>query len=179
MWVTSELNPDGSTGYIVTVSASDDIALSLKADAAVRYVATVTRAGVIARHDAAVIRQMIRRLGLSAYDAAMTVKDLRADREPLNDAATVPLIFTPIVSGTSFEPYVHVHAGEIAISQWTPQDCFQHAGHVLEALAGVDLDSAYYRYLTTTIGTDPARARAAVNDLGEQDTGLRSDPTTT
>jgi hypothetical protein len=172
VWVTSDLNPDGSTDYIVTVSANDDCALSLKADAAVRYCAAVTRAATIAQHDAAVLAQLTR-VGISAESAGLTVVELRQDREPVADAATAPLRFEPIVSGSSGKPYVLVWAGAERISQWTPRDCFQHAGHVMQVLAGVDLDSAYFRYLVGTIGTDPQRARAAVHDLGSYRTGLR------
>lgn len=176
VWVTSDVNPDGSAGYIVTVSATDDVALSLKADAAVRYVATATRAAVIARHDAAVMHQLTTRFGLDPVTGAQAVADLRQDREPLNDAATAPLRFDPIVSGTTLRPYVHLWAGDTKISQWTPKDCLEHAGYVMEALAGADLDSAYYQYLRQTIGIDVQRARAVVAHLGDEDAGL-SDPT--
>jgi hypothetical protein len=176
IWVTSDLNPDGSASYLVTVSATGDVALSLAADAAVRYVAAVFRAAVIAQHDAAVMAQLSA-LGLDKRTAGQAVVDMRQDREPVQDAATAPLRFEPIVSAFDGAPYVHVWAGKQAISQWTPDDCFQHASHVMEALAGVDLDSAYYRYLVGTINIDKALASAVVNDLGNYGTGLRNDPT--
>lgn len=173
IWVYSDVNPDGSASYIVTVTAGDDVALSLKADAAVRYVAAVYRAAVIAQHDAAVTQQLHGRLGLTLDVVARTVIDLRADREPSQESATTPLKFEPIVSGTSFAPYVHVWASGKRVAEWAPADCFQHAGQVMRVLAAVDLDSAYYRYPIHTIGIDEATARGAVEDLGNQDQKLR------
>lgn len=171
IWVISDVPANGSPNYIVTVQASNDIALSLNAKQAGRYANTVIRAAVIARHDAAVLRQLCARPGggVSREAAAQTIADLRRDRPPLQHGMTAPLTFEPIVSATSFAPYVHVSAGTHKIAQWTPDDCFQHAGHVLEVLAGVDLDSAYLRYLTRTIGLDEPTARAAVNGLGNMD----------
>lgn len=176
LWATSELNPDGSTDYIVTVTATDDCALSLKGDAAIRYCQAVTRAGVIAEHDAAVMAQLTRTLTITKIDAALTVGDLRQDREPVQDAATLPLRFEPIVSAGTGKPYVHLWANGERIAQATPGDCFRHAGQVMQVLAGVDLDSAYYRYLVGTIGIDGNRARQAVDDLGNYHTGLRTGP---
>lgn len=175
IWVTTDLNLDGTSTYTVTVSVNADLALSLQADKAVRYVAAVYRAAVIAQHDSAVIQQLSGRLGLDKSTAASTVVDLRQDREPVQNAATVPLRFEPIVSGSTLRPYVHVWAGKQHITQWTPEDCFQHASQVMQVLAGVDLDSAYCRYLTNKIGVDAATARAAVHDLGSYATGLRDD----
>jgi hypothetical protein len=173
IWVYSDLNPDGSASYIVTISASDDVALSLKADAAVRYVAAVYRAAVIALHDAAVFQQLTGPLGLDIELAGSMIIDMRKDREPVQVTATAPLKYEPVVSASSFKPYVHVWARDQRITQWTPADCFQHAGYVMQALAAVDLDSGYYRYLVHTVGLDEPRARAAVNDLGNF--GLRDD----
>ena len=100
IWVTSDLNPDGSSSYIVTVSVNNDVALSLKADAAVRYVTAVYRAAVMAEHDAAVMRQLCARLGLDRKTAGMAILDLRDDREPVQVAATSPLKFEPIISAS-------------------------------------------------------------------------------
>jgi hypothetical protein len=176
IWVTSDVNPDGSASYIVTVSAGDDVALSLNADAAVRYVAAVHRASAIAQHDAAVLQQFSGKLGMDKRLASSVIMDLRKDREPVQNAATAPLRFEPIVAARNLAPYVHVWAGDERISQWTPGDCFQHAGHVMEVLAGVDLDAAFYRYLVHTLNIDEPMARAIVNDLGNYHTGLRDDP---
>jgi len=175
MSVSSNFNWDGTANYVVTVSAGPDIALSLKAAAAVRYVATVVRAGVIAQHDAAVMKQLLAR-DLDIGTAASTIVDLRADREPLNTAATVPLRYAPIVAAHTFLPFVHVFAGKTQVTQWSPEECFQHAGHVMQALAGVDLDAAYYRYLMHTCGCDAKTSRAAVFDLSSYATGLTNHP---
>jgi hypothetical protein len=174
IWVTSDINPDGSASYIVTVSATNDVALSLRADDAVRYVAAVTRAAVIARHDAAVVNQLRGPIGLDPKDAGYTIVELRQDREPVQDDATAPMRFEPIISGSTFKPYVHVWAAGKRISQWTPEDCFEHAGYVMQTLAGADLDSAYYRYLTGVVGVPEQSARGAVADLGNY--GLNEQP---
>jgi hypothetical protein len=174
IWVISDCNPDGSASYIVTVQVNEDVALSLKADAAVRYVATVNRAAVIAKHDAGVMHQLSGVTGLTRRDAAMMVLELRKDREPLHDEDTAPLRYEPIVSGTTLEPFVQVYVGDQHITQWTPEDCFEHAGYVMQTLAGCDLDSAYLSHLKNTIGLDDQTARAAVNDLGKH--GLRDKP---
>lgn len=175
IWVTSDANPDGSPSYIVTVSVSDDVALSLKADAAVRYVATVTRAAVLARHDAAVMRQLTGRIGLTVKDAGYTIAEMRQDREPVHDEHTAPLRFEPIVAARDLGPYVHVWAGDKRISQWEPDDCIEHASYVMQCLAGADLDSAYLLYLKRVIGVEDEVARAAVHALGTEVAGINDE----
>lgn len=175
IWVYSDLTADGQSNYTVTVSADPDTVFSLKADAAMRYVAAVFRAATVAQHDAAVIHQLSTKLGLDKKMAAMTIVDLRDDREPAAVEATAPLRFEAIVSNTTGRPYVHVSTRKKQLTQWTPEDCFHHGSAVLQVLAGVDLDSAYFRYLVNTVGIDAPRARAVVNDLGNCDFGLRDD----
>jgi hypothetical protein len=165
VWVVSDVTTEGSSMYTVTVHAGPDTALTLKADAAVRYVAAVYRAAVIAQHDAAVIQQLLS-LGCEEQAAASAVVDMREDREPLAVEATVPLRFEPIVAADGFKPFVIVSVRNKRVSQWTPEDCFQHGSQVMQVLAGVDLDAAYYRYLRFTVGLDERGARVAVHKLG-------------
>jgi hypothetical protein len=172
--VISDLNPDGATEYLVSVVINDDDVLPLTGESAMSYAAAVTRAATIAQHDAAVIK-LLGRLGVSTAVAATMIVDLRDGREPLDPSTTYPLRYEPIVSATSFAPFVHVWLRDKRISQWTPEDCFQHAGHVMQSMTGVDLDTAFYRYLTEKIDLDPPTARAAVSGLGDERTGLADD----
>lgn len=164
VWVTSELLPDGR--YITSISVNPDRAFTLDRDAARRYAATVFTAVAYAEYDTAVVRQL-QAIGIALPDAAGFVVDLRADRPPLDDDATAPLRFEPLVAGTTLTPAVHIALDGELFCQWDPADARQHAGHVLDVAAAVDLDAAYRRLLVAQVGLDDARARAVVGDLAE------------
>ncbi|MEV4122877.1 hypothetical protein [Micromonospora sp. NPDC049645] len=171
VWVESGVAADGT--FVVEVHADGDWSFALDRDRALAYVATVYDAAARAEYDAAILRQLTSR-GLSREVVGeVIIKDLRPDRPPLNDAATAPLTFTPIVSEVSGHPFVHVHVhGRSArepqfLAQWKPASARQHAGHVLDALAVVDLDAGYLRALVGVIGIDAPRARAVVATLAD------------
>jgi hypothetical protein len=164
IWVISDVHPDGS--YRTTIQFDQDTVLPLGAGHARRYAAAVVRYAAYAEHDAAVVRQMHGKLGLPLAEAAAVVAELRQQRAgepPAND--TAPLALEPGVSGRTGNAFLVVRVKGKVISQWTPDDARQHAVHVLDVLAGVDLDTAYYRYLHTNVGLGEPQARAAVGDL--------------
>jgi hypothetical protein len=163
VWVISDVAPDGT--YVVSLHIGDDIAVTLDRSAALTYAAQVVDAITRARFDAAVFRQQVaitRDQGL----AVSIIVDLRADRPPLPDLG-MPITFEPYVSGKTMEPGLYVHVKGERVGQWTADDADGHALHVLEVLAGVDLDAAYRRYLVGPIGLADDRARAVVGALAQ------------
>ena len=93
------------------------------------------------------------------------VTDLRADRPPLDAAATDPLTFTPGVSLARRHPSLALHRHGEQIGQWEVGDARGHALHVLEAVAVADLDAAYRRALVGMVDLDEATAVVVVDDL--------------
>jgi hypothetical protein len=172
IWVVSDVAPDGT--YVTTVQASDDVAVVLDRKRAMEYAMAVYTAVGYAEYDAAVFHQLVS-LGISHPNAAHCVGDLRADRAPLDDAATAPLRFVPLVTAAKHQPAVYVEVNGRRISQWTTSDARQHAGHVLDICAAVDLDAAYRRYLRGPLRLDDGRARAVVGSLGEHRIGGSDD----
>ncbi len=164
IWVVSDVAPDGT--YVTTVQATDDIAVTLNRRRATAYATALLTAIGYAEYDAAVYRQLVH-LGIGEGLAAQCIADLRADRPPINDFATAPLRFVPLVTAGKKEPALYLELNGDRIAQWTAADGRQHAGHVLEVSVGVDLDAAYYRFLRGTVGLDDGRARAVVGTLGE------------
>jgi hypothetical protein len=164
IWVISDVALDGT--YITTVHADDDTAITLDRDQAVAYAMAVMSAVTRAQYDAAVIAQMAH-IGLPLPAAAQAVRGLRADRPPIDDKATAPLRFEPIVKSKSRQPVIHVHLGDRILTEWTPAETQGHAMYVLQVAAGVDLDAAYRRYLVGPVGMDDPTARAVVGDLGK------------
>lgn len=172
IWVISDVTPNGT--YVATIQAGPDRAITLDRTQATAYVMAVLTAAVYAEYDAAVIRQHTA-LGLGLPTAAGAVKDMRADRAPLDDAATSPLRFESIVTAANRDPAVLVSLDGRRIAQWTAEETKGHALHVLEVVAVVDLDAAYYRYLRGPVRLDEGRARAVVGDLGQFRTGASDD----
>lgn len=168
IWVISDVAPDGT--YVTTVQASDDVAVVLDRDRALAYAVALYTAVGYAEYDAAVLAQLTT-LGVGDRMAAECVADLRDDRAPVDDAATAPLRFVPLVTAAKREPALFVEVGGKRIAQWTTADGRQHAGHVLDICAGVDLDAAYFRFLRGPVGLDDDRARAVVESLGEHRIG--------
>ena len=163
IWVVSDVAPDGT--YITTIHLSGDLAFTLTRDQASRYAAAVHTAATTAEHDAAVFAQLVDS-GLPKAMAATVLSDLRDDRPPLETPG--PLRYTPAVSGRTHAGFVDVtltgHGSGTVVSQWTPTDCRQHAGHVLDVAAAVDLDAAYRRAMVG-LGLTDDRARALVGGL--------------
>jgi hypothetical protein len=163
IWVVSDVAPDGT--YVCTVQAGDDLAVTLDRQRALAYAVALYAAVGYAEYDAAVLKQLTT-LGIGEEMAAHCVADLRADRAPVDDAATAPLRFVPLLTAKR-EPALFVEVNGRRISQWTPADGRQHAGHVLDIVAAVDLDAAYFRFLRGPVALAEGRARAVVGSLGE------------
>lgn len=165
IWVYSDLTPSGD--YALAIQYSEDGMFYPKGPAA--YARQVIAVAVRAAHDAAIMGQT-RYIGdgdisdTEIYHS--TIGPLREDRPPLNDAATHPLVFTGIMAARNGQPYIHVHtAGGEPIAQWTFAKAMSHAAHVLAVIPAVDLDNAYRRHLTGTLGIEPGRAQAVIADL--------------
>jgi hypothetical protein len=163
IWVLSDLAPDGES-YILSIQAGED-RIFVPQDP-VAYVLTVSRAIQYAAYDSAVTRQMMTVTGGKLELVGEIINDLRGDRPPVDDAATAPLTFDPIVSSTSFDPFIHVALDGKKIGQWTLTDATEHANWVSGTMAVVDLDAAYRRYLIGTLDVGRERACAVIDDLG-------------
>lgn len=140
LWVVSDVSPDGT--YVLTIQTGDDIAVTLDRARALAYATTVMDAAARADYDAAVIAQLVAR-GISIKGAAELVADMRDDRPPLDPAVTEPFHFNPIVTAASREPAILLTLHGETVGQISTADAKGHAAHVLEVLAGVDLDAAY------------------------------------
>lgn len=163
IWVISDRTHNDV--YVTAVQVGPDTTIVLDRDRAVRYGMTVITAVQYAEYDAAVFAQA-KDTGMDDRTAAQMVMDLRADRPPLDDDATAPLRFDPILAFKTKEAAVHVSLQGELFSQWTAADANGHAMHVLQVASAVDLDGAYRRYLFGTVGLDAARAAMLVDDLG-------------
>jgi hypothetical protein len=163
VWVQSDVTPSGT--YILAVHFDHDHTRPLDHDAAYAYATTVLAACARAEYDAAVIAQMTRKVGTGLRAATELVGEMRADRPPLDDAATAPLRLEPGVSGSSRRPFLALHLAGKQIGRWDVADGRQHALHVLEGIEGVDLDAAYRRCLMAQVGLREKDALAVVGDL--------------
>lgn len=168
IWVISDVAPDGT--YVATVQAGDDVAVTLPPDRAIAYALAALGAACRAEYDASVFAQLTT-LGVTEVHAAGMILDLRKDRPPLDDDATKPLRFEPLVTSAAKEPAVYVELNGERIARWTTEDTRGHAMHVLEVLLGVDLDAAYRKQLVGVIGLDDETARAAVGGLAQHRKG--------
>lgn len=172
IWVKSDLLPDGT--YVTAIHYSGDRSRILDRKTGLAYVSAIFAAAVQAEHDAAIIRQHIAS-GLSLKVAARTIADLRADRPPIDDAATAPLRLTPGVAARTKDAFLAIHVDGQQVGQWDPDDARNHATNVLQVLAAADLDAAYRRYLIGSIGLDVARAENIVTDLATHIPGQAAD----
>jgi hypothetical protein len=169
LWVTSWMD---ESRYVCRVSLGGSrLSWTLGRQRGLAYAQALLRVTGIAEHDAAVLRQLIA-LGVEPEQAAeLLAADLRAARPAYDDAATTPLTFRPLVAALGMRPVVTIG--------WPPQpeldhhaaqmdaaDGALHALAVLETLAGVDLDTAYYQMAVAKLGVSELRARALLDDLG-------------
>jgi hypothetical protein len=161
--IQSDLAADLRT-YITTVQTGHDTIRTLTPTDCLAWATTVLCAAMQAEHDALVLRQLTGPLGMPLKLAVTVIADLRADRPPLDDATTSPLHLEPGVN-TAREPFLAVHLGGKRVGQWTCEDARSHAQGILEVMAAVDLDAAFYRYLTGTLNLEPDQARAMVATL--------------
>ena len=162
VWVISDRTMYDT--YVATVQAGPDVAIPLDRDRAIAYAMTVMTACAIAEYDAAAFRQF-GKMGIEGSVAAMGLADLRSRRAPLDDKATAPLRFLPIVGHTDLKAALHVFLDDEPITQWTPAAARGHAQHVLDAAIVVDLDAVYLRFLTEMPSIAVENARVIVDDL--------------
>lgn len=166
IWVISDRTIDDR--YMVVVQVGPDTIVSLPTrEAAEAYARTVIGAAAYAEYDAAILSQMMRVTKSDMAVSASVMADLRDRRPALDNAATAPLTFTPLVSARTNKPVIHVALNGALFSQWTPEDARGHALHVLDAAAVVGLDAAFLAYQLTELGLDAPRARAVVDQLRE------------
>jgi hypothetical protein len=161
--ISTEPSIDSKT-YVVTLAASDDVAVILTPDRALQYALGILRAAHHAAYDAAVLRQMTIKVGVPMEAAAEVVGSLRADRPPLDHEATRPLRLEPGVN-KHLEPFLVISVNGEQLGQWSVEDAEQHAMFVLSTVVVADLDSAYYRALTGLVNIEEPRARNIVADL--------------
>lgn len=164
VWVTSEVQPDGS--YAVTVAFTDDVAVTLDTTRAAEYAVAVLDAVQAAEYDAAVLAQL-HGLGLAEKAAATFIaEDLRPKRPPLRETGT-PLELVPGISHRDRRGFLGVRIGGEQAGQWELSDARSHALAVLECAVAVRYDAVYHAALTGLLNIDDGKARAIVQDIGE------------
>lgn len=161
--IATEPSIDGKT-YIVTLAVSPDFIITLTPVRASAYASALLSAVAQAEYDAAIYAQITSRLGLDHNDAAMIVKEMRADRTPIEASG---LRFEPGVSQRKKHPYVHFYKDDHMLGQMDVPSARRHALHVLEAPAAADLDALYLKVLRGQIGLDEHVGRQVVANLGE------------
>lgn len=163
--VLSDLASDGRT-YITAVQLDADTVRRLDRDQAYAWARTALAAATRAEHDSLFMAQMTQDLGAPLETAGFHLAALRKERPPLDDAATAPLRLGPGVNRDGV-PFIAVFIKGTQVGQWTCADVRSHATAVLEVAEAVDLDAAYYRYLTGFVGLDSATARHTVAHLAD------------
>jgi hypothetical protein len=163
VWVTTRYSP-ADDHYFVMVQFSDGSTCRLDQARAQAYATEVLQVATTADHDAAIAKQITTELGMPQQEMAVLVRELRADRLPLDTNALRPLTITPGVSVFTGEPFLDCTVGE-SRWQWTVADAREHAMHVLGAMAAAVLDTAYHWFLTSRSGLDRDRATVAVAEL--------------
>jgi hypothetical protein len=163
LWVTSELAPTGV--YITTVHLGDKVMCVLDRAAALRYASAFTQAIAYARYDASVFAQLMNIFKGDMSHVGFMIDQLRKDRPPLPADATAPLVLGPIVSREDHKPRLTLDDDRGRVATLEASAAEQHAIHVLELSASVDLDAAYVRLLKSTVGLEDPEARAMVGLL--------------
>lgn len=179
--VIAAIDPQPGAPYITTVQPSDDVAVVLPYDRAVRYGMAVLAAAHRAHYMAAVLAQARdilagrpgrygRPLVLTAEqeeNARFLLGQLLEDLPELDGEATAPLRFLPVIhrDGTpmvrvSLPPHTEPFTG------WTFPEACQHAHHVLGQAIVSQLDTAYRNTVAVNFGAGEQKGRAAVDDLG-------------
>ena len=151
-------------GYVVTISAGEDVSKTLTPDKALKHAYAVLQAAHRAAYDAAVVKQLTH-IGVQQDHAGQMVNDLREDRPALNKKDLWPLWLEPGVSAFTGEPFIHVFVDGQMVGQWSFADAQAHATAVLGTVAVADLDSAYFLALTGLLNLDENRAHNVVADI--------------
>lgn len=162
-WIHTEPTIDGKA-YIVTLSLSEDFAVTLTPTRASAYASALLAAVADAEYDHAIFRQITEKLGLGDDVAAQMILDLRRER-PLREAAG--LTFISGVSARLRHPFVQVNGQDgQEYGQLDAPAGRRHALGVLEAVPTADLDASYYKTLRSLVNLDEGRARQVVEDIG-------------
>lgn len=170
IWVIPGVDLDGN--YRLTIEYTKDSAVTLDQPGTIAYATELYTAAAYANYDAAVLAQATGKLDMAIEAAAVIITSLRDDRPPLNQDALGLLKIDTGVSRATHKPFLHCSLIDNPLEwQWDPQDADQHASHVLQVYPVANLDSAYRRYLVSTVGLDSDHARAVVGDLANWRTG--------
>lgn len=161
VWVKTEHDPIAGH-YVVTVELDADHAIGITHNTATAYASAIYAALARAEHDALVYAQL--RARVTDAHAGSFIRDMRADRPDLDQAALSPLSITPGVNheGT---PFLALAIDGQPVGQWTTDDAREHAGNVLEAIQVADLDTSYYRALLNFAQVEHRTALSVVADL--------------
>lgn len=168
VWIRTEPTPDDS-GYMVTLSVGEDSIVHLTPERAFAYARVLLGHICRAEHDAAIVKQMRKVMGTDAdsmMSIAQLIRDVRADRPPLDDEATMPLRFEPGVN-QSHKGFVGVFHGGEQLGTWSIKPARAHALGIIEAVENANLDAAYMRALIGVVGIDKARALNVIDDLAK------------
>jgi hypothetical protein len=164
IWVSSEVAGDGE--YVVTITFTPDLAVSLPTDRALAYAQAIIGSAHRADYDAAILAQLMDNGGLPVKTAAEYIADsVRPYREPI-DTGT-PLSLLPGISSGTMKPFLGIELKGKRIGDWTVEDALDHGYAVLDTIAVARLDHDYYKSLVERLGVDENRARAIVNSIAD------------
>lgn len=160
-WIRTEPTVDGNA-YIVTLSISEDHAVTLTPARANQYAGALLGAVAEAEYDAAIVQQMTDKLSLDMATTAQLIRDMRAER---TQKLAAGLTFEPGVSQRKQHPFVMIVRDGQPIGQLDAPAARRHALHVLEAVPVADLDAAYLKVLRGIVGTPEGTARQVIADI--------------
>lgn len=160
-WIRTEPTIDGSA-FVVTLSISEDYAVTLTPARANAYAGTLLAAAADAEYDAAILAQMTGKLALTDETAGQLIVDLRKER---TSRIAAGLTFVPGVSQRERHPFIRIEKDGEGLGQLEVPAARRHALHVLEAVPVADLDAAYLKILRGMVGLDEPRAREVVQDI--------------
>jgi len=156
MWVASDRTYGNF--YVATIHIGPDTSIPLETELGRRYALHIVRVASYALYDAALLCQF-RAAGLEDEATAAWICNMREARPEPDNAATAPLLFTPMISMKG-RAVVRVDLGDQSLGVYPAEVAMTHAMQVLEAVAVAELDCAYYTALTT--GETPLEEGAAV-----------------
>lgn len=171
--VIAALDVAPASPYVPQVEPSDDVAIPLPGDKALRYAMAVLAAAWRARYFAAVLAQSRAMMGRNPQtreradeNAKYILAQLLKDLPELDDEATAPLRFVPVVKmdgspavKVSLPPHDEVLAG------WSFEDACEHAHAVLAQSLVSHLDTAYRTVISVGFEAGEQRGQAAVGLL--------------
>jgi hypothetical protein len=165
VWVRSWRLPGGKV-YGASIQV-DETSWGLRPDQVAPYAELVVRRSLEAEHDAAVLRLLTGRVGMSMEDAVRFLATQVRGERVVDDTATLPLTLAPGVADEEvIRPFLHLHVEGRFAGQWSPREARAHAMAALTVTAAADLDSIMERVLVGSMGLDRGRASAFVHELG-------------